>query len=85
MIVEKNLGTHDIAMPLTRSGNQGEYFRLLLVSASDCRALEAVMARIERLYHLNGSRLIGTVFLMKGEDSKKKQESLNAFMSLQGR
>ncbi|KAI9730459.1 MAG: hypothetical protein M1818_008154 [Claussenomyces sp. TS43310] len=78
---EKSLNTHDIAIPLSRPNDEGGFFRLLLLSALDLRASDQAMARIERLYHLNGSRLNGIIFLLNG--TAPQEESMNAYMSLQ--
>ncbi|KAH6671267.1 hypothetical protein B0J14DRAFT_485144 [Halenospora varia] len=69
--LEKQLETHDLAIPLPKSREEDfqEVFRLLLVSASDPQNSGAMMARIERLYHQTGGRQVGVIFLLQEHTS----------------
>lgn len=78
---EKTLETHDIALSLPRGDTQPDYFRLLLLSASDSEPLE----RIERIFHLTGGRQVGVVFLLKEQFSKGKRNGMVAYLNLQAR
>jgi len=69
-LVEKELGSHDISMPVPRSGNKILHAQLLLLSASDLQTMQDVTAKIERLYNLSGGRYCGIVFLVNEKDSR---------------
>ncbi|PMD24925.1 hypothetical protein NA56DRAFT_668815 [Hyaloscypha hepaticicola] len=82
---EKTLETQDLAIPLPRRGQreQPEYFRMILLSSSDLQPQGTEMARIERLYHSNGGRHVGVIFLLN-EKSPKGNGTIE-FMNLQAR
>ncbi|KAM3077691.1 hypothetical protein ACMFMG_007015 [Clarireedia jacksonii] len=78
---EKNLETHDIAIPVPRvKQNHQEYFRFLLLSSSDLDTPAAVMGRVERLYHQTGGRDIGIIFLLQ---TNGRSNDTTAFLKLQ--
>ncbi|KAM3066870.1 hypothetical protein ACMFMF_009921 [Clarireedia jacksonii] len=82
-ILEKNLETHDIAIPVPRvKQNHQEYFRFLLLSSSDLDTPAAVMGRVERLYHQTGGRDIGIIFLLQ---TNGRSNDTTAFLKLQVR
>lgn len=56
---------------------------MLLLSASDVRSPAAGWARIERLYHLDGGRHVGIVFLL--HETGPKDDGIDAYMELQAR
>jgi hypothetical protein len=65
-VLEKSLETHDMAIPVPRvDQNHQEYFRILLLSSSDLDPSEAVVRRVERLYHQTGGRNVGIIFLLQ--------------------
>jgi hypothetical protein len=80
---EKTLGTHDIAIPLPRRDVQGNYVRMLLLSASDMRPGADGASRIERLYHLDGGHHVAIVFLLDNKGGK--EDGVKAYMDLQAR
>lgn len=56
---------------------------MILVSATDLHGLESLMARIERLYNLDGSRHMGIVFLMQPSPATGLNSDIIPFMELQ--
>ena len=85
MIPEKSSETHDISIPLPnrRQPGQQESFLLILLSSSEIQPLETEMDRIKQLYHSNGGRHIGVIFLLN-EKSQKGNGTLD-YMTLQAR
>ena len=69
---EQKLETHDLAVPLPRPGdnNQKEFFCIILLSSVDTETSSPQLARIQRLYHQNGGRNVGLVFLLKEKGSR---------------
>jgi hypothetical protein len=57
--------------------------RMLLLSISDLRPPFDSWGRIERLYHLNGGRLVGIVFLL--DAASGHEDSIVAYMDLQAK
>lgn len=82
-MIEKVLNTHDIAIPLPRMNDEGNYVRMLLLTVSDIKSPDKGWKRIERLYHLHGGHNVGMVLLLAGEDTK--DDSVHAYMELQAR
>lgn len=82
-LLETNLRTHDLLIPLSNQQPQNDYFRLLLLSPADLNERSNLMARIERLYHQTGGQRVGIVFLIKEESSTGN--GTIAFMELQTR
>ncbi len=83
--VEKTLGTHDIAIPLPQRGDQGSRVWMLLLSALDMQSSADGLARIERLYHLNGGHHVALVFLVDNNNQGVKADGVKAYMELQAR
>jgi len=83
--LECDLNTHDIAIPCPRrhSANSDEHFLFLLISPLDTQKNGNSMARIERLYHLNGGRNVGIVFLLR--ENTPSNNGSTEFMKLQAR
>ena len=83
MIIESALKTHDIAIPLPRTDDEGGYVRMLLLTVSDIKSRNEGWKRIERLYHLHGGHNVGVVLLLA--EGANKEDGLHAYMELQGR
>ncbi|KAI1310491.1 hypothetical protein F5Y03DRAFT_41952 [Xylaria venustula] len=73
---ETQLGTHDLAIPLTTTQR---VFRAIFLSPSDI-ATASDSSRIERLYSLNAGQDSGILFLLKHEN---EQSAIHALMKLQ--
>ncbi len=75
----------DLAMeiPQLHQDDARESFLLLLLSPTDLRMDGNAMARIERLYHHNGGRNIGILFLLR--EKTPQGNGTIAFMNLQAR
>ncbi|OBT67511.1 hypothetical protein VE03_03758 [Pseudogymnoascus sp. 23342-1-I1] len=76
---ESTLNTHDIAIPVNRSGEHG-LMRFLLLSASDLDAPGEIVERIERLCLFNDGQQAGIVFFLKEKDAK---DGFIAYLQLQ--
>jgi len=83
--LERSLDTHDLAIPLpsTSQSTQQDLFRIIAISFSDLISPSTSMARIERLYHQQGGKHVGILFLLK--ESKDTGNGTIAFMELQAR
>ncbi|KAI1827977.1 hypothetical protein F4861DRAFT_236283 [Xylaria intraflava] len=78
---EAQLDTHDVAVPLRTPGPFSQrVFRALFMSPRDVGSVKS-SSRIERLYHVNGGRDVGIVFLLQHEDGQ--QSAVASFMTLQ--
>jgi hypothetical protein len=78
---EQTLETHDLAIPLPqRQQDLKDFFRLILLSATDIQPPEQSLPRIERLYQAGGKH-IGIIFLLHEMDSQGGGN--RKFMSLQ--
>ncbi|KFY35780.1 hypothetical protein V494_05623 [Pseudogymnoascus sp. VKM F-4513 (FW-928)] len=77
---ESTLNTHDLGVPIPRSGEQHAHLRFLLLSASDLDAPEEVVKRIERLSLFHEGQHAGIVFLLKEKDGKS---GFTAYIRLQ--
>ncbi|KAI0409465.1 hypothetical protein F4802DRAFT_593113 [Xylaria palmicola] len=73
---ETQIDTHDVAIPLPAR----RVFRAIFVSPQDAGAGES-LARIERLYNVNGGRDSGIVFLLKQDGHQGS--AVSALMTLQ--
>ena len=80
---EKSLETYHIAVPVPRRNDRSSQVRMLLLSASDLRSPDDGLARIERLYHLDGGHHVGIVFLLNERGGK--ENGMIAYMELQAR
>lgn len=79
-VVECTLGTHDVAIPISTTGEEGEVlFRFILLSAVDAGMSDA-WRRMERLYHLEGGCNCAVVFLLQGES---EDHGMASYMTLQ--
>lgn len=67
-VSEKDIGSHDMAIPLSRLREQIVHIQILLLSAFDFTATGNGTSRIERLYHLNGGQNCAIVFLLNSKD-----------------
>jgi hypothetical protein len=56
---------------------------MLLLSASDMQSSANGLARIERLYHLDGGHQVAVVFLIDNQGTK--ENGVKAYMELQAR
>ena len=56
---------------------------MLLLSALDMQSSAAGLARIERLYHLDGGHHVAVVFLIDNQGTK--ENGVKAYMELQAR
>lgn len=85
LLTETSLETHDIAVPVPNTAGlqEQQFFRLILISSSDLVPLAAAMPRIERLYHQQGGRNCGILFLL--QEKSPKDNGIMAFMGLQAR
>jgi hypothetical protein len=81
--IEKALDTHDIVIPLPQRGEQGNHVWMLLLSALDMQSGANGLARIERLYHLDGGHHVAVVFLVDNKGAK--ENGVKAYMELQAR
>ena len=70
-------------LPRLRPEDEKDWFRLLLLSSVDLKSPTTSMARIERLYHQNGGKHVGIVFLLN-EKSPSRNGTI-ALMELQAR
>lgn len=80
---ETSFDTHDVQIPLPppkKHPQQRDYFRLILLSATEMESPDTVMERISRLYHQHGGRHVGIVFLLSPGHA-----GTVAFMNLQAR
>ena len=78
---ESSLNTHDISIPLFKSGKQDGFMRLILLSASDMHASEDAVKRVERLSLFSGGQHIGIIFLLQEKNDMK--DGFHAYIQLQ--
>ncbi|RDL36794.1 Uncharacterized protein BP5553_06146 [Venustampulla echinocandica] len=81
--LEKQLETHDLAIPLPKcyQDSDQEVFRMLVLSPSDVQPPANPMPRIERLYHQTGGRQVGIIFLL--QEKASRGGGFVAYMNLQ--
>jgi hypothetical protein len=58
---------------------------MVLLSASDKALAADGMARIERLYNLDGSSKVGIVFLLHEAGKENTDDGMTAYMELQAK
>jgi hypothetical protein len=82
---EKFLETHDLTLTLPKyqQEEKQQFFRLLLLSASDISDPATALPRVERLYHLAGGRHVGIIFLLQEKTSGNN--GTFGYMNLQAR
>jgi len=78
--LERELNTHDLALPIPLGGTQDGLFRLIVMSSTDLKPQAQYMERVERLYHQTGGRDVGIVFLM---DETSSEQGVRNLMLLQ--